>query len=656
MVKDQRQGEGTNEENRALGVAEQLQHAVERNCRWLVSSQIPPEQRPIPAEFGAAAPGDLVVLPAPSTGGTATSVTSANPAADQQTGSSGLRGRLRQRVVNIRTVGGFVAHTLIDGRLDRSSKAGARATVQRFVPHRLRGFHGTLGSRGGLVFEVTSGDDGRHILRSWDHGGILDANPNTEMTPWPPQAMGMYYADAYTAAVLAHLKGQLFPNAARNALDHARRTYDRYPRAPIWYHHEFKNAPMMEAWEALGAEGDPTWMGRLHGDSYEPVNVMSVRLHWLAVRLRLLPQRGDERRLRQARSRLLASQQASGLFRDDRGSHRGVLDLSYHLFTLAFLARYLDQRPDDEVEAAFLRGVDCALAVQLDDGSVALTGRGANNVYQQAAATLAFVAAQDRRQGSQGSVLEAAALAAKPILEYQHDDGSWPTALNDCGYARMAWNHCATPYNALTSYLLSHAAEKLRTCTMRAPGERPVAKDEFARCTGAFDVVFAAGYRGSVWSGCHGSGVAGPAGLTAGGRQLLLALDHVGEDQVTMLPLLTVGGKVLDWREPGELLGETAPGAVTYRVRTGEGAITVTLRSQGQTLMVTCTGPDVGEVLARLPVMAGVKVEGLPPQGDVVSVSSNPRGPGDMYVWPMDHANGGYSWAVRVQPDGFTIL
>lgn len=643
--------------------AERLVRALTTNAQWLRSAQVRDDELELPTQCSAAQVGDLVIL---SRQQLAEAVNGSEP--DEMSGVSiprlpNTQSAVRRRVGNVVSVAGFIGRTLIDGRGDASSRAAVRMTRDRFAPTPRKRREGRLGPQGGLVYRVEVDHSGRRVLRSWDHGGILDTNPNTETSAWPPQAMGMYYADAYAAAVFAELDEPEWRCAAVSALDHARRTYHRCPPSPIWYHHEFKNAPMMEAWLALDRPGGSAWIARLHGDNYDPLNVMSVRLHWLAVRSQLARQRGDKRRLRTTRERLLRCQQLSGLFRDDRPpAHTGVLDLSYHLFTLAFLSRFLAWQDDPGVEEAFLHGVDLASRVMLPDGSVALTGRGTNNVYQQAAAGLAFAEASSRSGTDSRKSLQAASFAAfELLLPHQDADGSWGTCLNRQRESRMAWNHCSTPYNALTDYFLMNALRSLpRSCPeVRWSGPRnPMG--EFGRVTTQkLDLVFAAGYRGSVWSGRHGSGVAGPAGLTVGGGQVLLALDHLDDLdlQSTMLPQIPMaGGDVLDWRTPGSLSADG--GAIRYRVESSAGTIEVVLRLRDHRLSVDVSAPvGCAPVFARLPLLKGVGCDTTrAPAAVRVDVPSNPRGIGDLWLWPVTMHSDRGTYSVSFARHGSGVI
>lgn len=638
----------------ASSLEARLSRITSRSADFLASRQIPAESRILErGDVRGNRAGDLVVVP-----GTL----------DEQTASSDRaaagRRSLVRRVEGLTSVSRQLSRAVWSGRFDMSSRAELRTGVWRFLPPGVRREHGALGPQGGLVYRLDGPAAPGWRASCWDEGGFLDENPNTEMTPWPAQAMGMYYADAYGAAVFARraaAEGEPWRSRALAALEHSRRTYHRYVRAPIWYHHEFKNGPMMEAWRDLGHPGGADWMDRLHSDNYDPNNVMAVRLHWVALRSQFRPQRGDSARIAHARARLLAHQEPSGLFLDDRPpSHRGVRDVSYHMFTLGYLARYLDVCDDEPVAEAFNRGVALARALQLSDGIVALTGRGTNNVYHQAAAVLAFTRAAATRE----EYVECASTSLDPIESWQRDDGFLPTALNNRAADRMAWNHCATPYNALSCYLLAFAADQLqdRRAIPRSPASPVRLTDAFARVDDQVQIVFAAGYPGSTWSGRHGSGVAGSAGVVHSGRQLFLALDDLSDldTQVTDLPRVVSRGEELDWRRPGRV-EQRSPKTIAYRVELPAGDVTVLLTVHGNLVQVELSLPDEREALAwaRIPLLEEWSVQLPPGAGSSVRetpVASNPRGPGRLLTWPLNLEGAQAAYAYRVDPSLVTIV
>jgi hypothetical protein len=527
------------------------------------------------------------------------------------------------------------------GRFDRGVRAELVATARRFGPASVRAPTG-LGPNGGLVWRADVGE-----LVCWDSGGFWDDNPNTEADTWAPQAMGMYYADAYAAAAFAALAADdpAWVDPARAALDHVGRTYHDYPRAPIWYHHEFKNAPLIEAARALGVgehELGQTF-STLHGDSYEPTNVMAVRLHWLATRG--LATKADRRRYVQALTRLQQAQSPSGLVLDDRPPiTRGVHDLSYHQFTMAFLARTLAVHDDPVVRDVLRRGLELTADVQLGDGSVAITGRGTANTYQAACSVYALAAGADLFD--EPAYARAAQRALEWLARWQQPDGSFPVAGNDRADVRMGWNHCATPYNALIAYLLLHASRHLARATGQAEAAArrasPRLRGRVARLdAGRASAAIVGGYDGGhVWSGRHRPGVAGLAAVTVDDDVLTLAVDELVDGLVvTDLPDVDVDGVPVDWRVPGRLVTEGQ--TVRYEVDHGgviAGAVyqldpgALSIRS-----FVRSRRPVRIDATPRLPLLATVPTALVDGPGDVVAhvaVPSNPRGPGVLLRWP----------------------
>ena len=554
-----------------------------------------------------------------------------------------------------------VVRELADGRMDGTSRAATLAVARRFVAPRLKRrstVHGRLGATGGLVWQVEASSSSEVVLSCADAGGVLETRANTESDRWPAQAAGMYYADAFAAAVFARLAmdDERWRTAARAAMRHVTATYRRYPPAPIWYHHEFKNAALAEAAAMLG-EPAPSW---LHGDSYEPTNVMAVRLHWLAARA-ARPQRGDMRRIARCRAVLLERQAPNGLFRDDRPPlHDDVHDLSYHLFALGFIARYLSSCEDAKLQAAFRRGCMLVRDTQLRDGQVALCGRGTNNSYQTAAAIHALTFAETRFPAE--GFGEGAAAAWHYLSKWRQDDGWFPVACNGETEARMGWNHCATPYNALVAYFLLCTADLVGTAHRRTMLARTdsYADERFARLRSADgELAFVAAFNGGyAWSGRHLAGIAGATGLSfADACTVTLSPESLTEPHldVTDLPDIRIGDRVIDWRAPGTI--SVAEGRLSYRA--GDVAVTYSLSERTLHVEVEVVAPTSApiQITGRLPLLArfarsitpapnGFAIIGevttLEVGGDATTggprtsnVVSNPRGPGVLVTWPI---------------------
>ncbi len=233
----------------------------------------------------------------------------------------------------------FGARQLVIGRLDRSSRLSVAHAAARMLVRGEGRSQAAAGPAGGLVAHWR----GEELVFD-DDGGILDLNPNTERDVWLPQAMGMYYADAFAAYLFARRFARTADEVWRarsvSSFNHATRTYFDYPTSSIWYHHDFKNAAIMETESLLaGAEIADLPHADLVSDAYEPANVFAVRAHWLALRRTA----SDRRRLRQCIRVLSASVRPDGLLLDDwRGLSSDVRDLGYTGFAAGFLARLLN--------------------------------------------------------------------------------------------------------------------------------------------------------------------------------------------------------------------------------------------------------------------------------------------------------------------------
>lgn len=631
--------------------------AAVRVCEWLRAGQIPDdalalgtEPVPIPRSDGwfARLAGHSVVLMAAD--GSTREIPRGELVAVPSRTTRSVPGRDvgRPRSSGRSVVLRRIADEVRAGRFDRGVRAELAATARRFGPRALRAPAG-LGPLGGMVWRA-----GADELVCWDGGGFWDDNPNTEADAWAPQAMGIYYADAFAAAAFAVLAvdDDAWSDPARAALGHVGRTYHEYPQAPIWYHHEFKNAPFLEAARALRTEPQLP-VSALHGDSYEPTNVMAVRLHWLAARG--LTTAGDRRRYQHALARLQRAQRPSGLVLDDRPSiTSGVHDIAYHQFTMAFLARVLEHRDDVAVRDILRRGLDYTADLQLGDGSVAITGRGTANTYQAACAVYALTVGADLF-GEPGYRC-AATRAFAWLARWQLADGSFPVAANNRHGTRMGWNHCATPYNALIAYFLLHACRHglaPRENAAQVPARSsPRLRGRSARLdAGRSSVAVVGGYDGGhVWSGAHRPGVAGLAALTVGDDVLTLAVDELVDGlEVTDLPDASIDGVRVNWRTPGRLTVEKS--VVRYEVDVGGVRVGAVYHLAEESLSITsflrARRAVTVEVFPRIALLASTPCELVDGPGGMperVDVPSNPRGPGVLLRWPAS--------LVALEPEG----
>lgn len=406
------------------------------------------------------------------------------------------------------------------------------------------------GGDGGVTFCYSRG--GEVTLVAYDRGGIWDDLPNMEAFRYQPQVAGTYYADAYSAFLFAWLArsgyGNHYREAASLALDFVARVYPQYLPMVMdgLTHSDFKNPAYLETVEELMAgRADPERLARWRGlyrrmvadEAYSPTNVYALRYHWLSARSRYLADAGeDERRAREALQVVLRDQTPDGLIHDNNlselsfGGYADAHDLTYHLYTLACLARGYDHLPLPEAWDALVRGVLFSLALTTPGGEVSYVGRGANNVYHLAAAVYAFLRVAHAVPDLAPRLYRAVRLIFRYLRGFQLPSGAFPTALNAYPEERMGWNHCHTPYNALSAYFLARALEYLPSRPREEPlvleGDGTVLFPEARYAAASNHHLYLALFGGNdlsyPYSGVHRTGVAGIAALGMQGRASLL--------------------------------------------------------------------------------------------------------------------------------------
>jgi hypothetical protein len=325
----------------------------------------------------------------------------------------------------------------------------------------------------GVTWRVEEIARDRARLSCYDRGGILDFHTNAEAQTLPPQVMGTVYADAYAAWVFAfvHLLtgDEDLREAAVEALGFLERIYDGYSACVTMAHHaDFKNAGLLETLLLFSDRIPDALLSRLRDrarrlkeDFYLPTNVYALRHHWKTAQDVGGFDGVDPASMERIRRRIRRDLSPDGLIHDNNpgrfyfDSH----DLTYHHYSLACLADSLRLRHDPELESILLSGLRFSLSVLTPDGEIAYMGRGANNVYHMASAISAFRYAA-RRVGHEESTMfeHAADLVFTYLARAQQPNGMLATAVNDQIPRRMAWNHCHTPYNALSAYFLMRAA------------------------------------------------------------------------------------------------------------------------------------------------------------------------------------------------------
>lgn len=412
-----------------------------------------------------------------------------------------------------------------------------------------KGVRSPASGAGGITFLYRGVRQRKVLLQAFDRGGIWEEWPNMEAFLYEPQVAATFYADAYAAYAFAWIYLQEgdadYLDAAALALDFVQRIYPRYEPMIMdgLTHSDFRNPAFIEAVEELMAgavppaalEGWRSLYPRLVNDeAYSPTNVYALRYHWWAVRDYYTGRSG--RVPREYIERVMQDRTADGLIHDNNtselsyGGHADAHDLTYHLYTLACLARGYRYLPLPEVLELILDGAAFSLSLTTSGGEPSYLGRGANNLYHLASAIYAFLFAAARDRERAGRYRRAARLINRYLFSFRLPGGNIPTALNDYPEERMGWNHCHTPYNALTCYFLINA---LPLIDETAPEEKLELEGEArhyypdARYA-AFSnehfhaVIFGGNELSYPWSGCHRTGVAGLAQLGLQGKPGLL--------------------------------------------------------------------------------------------------------------------------------------
>ncbi len=404
----------------------------------------------------------------------------------------------------------------------------------------------------GFLCEWTKDPTGSAVIRVIDLGGILDDNPNGEASIAPQSVMANYYADAYSAYCFARKfllsQNQEYLEAAYMALDFCFRSYEDYPRGATWHHHEFKNAGIIETLVLLRDNGlnyqrylDKLW--QLRCDRYEPTNVFALRHYWKAG-LAMLSGREDAPRQTECVKRLYRDTTPDGLIMDNNdGLYDFALDLTYHQYSLACLAGSLQYQDDHNIRAIFLKGCEFSRSMLMRNGEPSYNGRGANNIYHIASTYFATAFAQKHYGFKAEGMEQMISLLSRFIAP----DGSLPTALNAHGEKRMGWNHCRTPYNALSAFLLYKGGDfkPLDHETQPLTTAYPDSGYAIIKDINESIAVFAGKGMSYIYSGAHRTGISGTANLIMhDAPPLYLCLDHsTFEDiYVTDLPTIRVDG------------------------------------------------------------------------------------------------------------------
>lgn len=324
----------------------------------------------------------------------------------------------------------------------------------------------------GVTFYIETNNNQSVIITCYDTGGIYDKHLNAEGIHYPPQVAGNYYADAYSICVFGRLhkvtKEKKWQDARTLALNFLKRIYPQYkPAAIAWHHSDFKNAAILE--ELIENKADKfsfDWPEENYfEDRYEPTNVFALRYHWQSLHYLHY---GSKIFFNQAKLSLQVvkkDQTQQGLIHDNIATYPDAHDLTYHQYSCACLGLAALHTNNEACWDVFEKATLFSLRLLGPEGEPAYTGRASNNIHQSASAILAFQIAALRHKDSNpllsGQFIRGVNLIATRLSSFQLSSGMLATAMNNYTDKRVAWNHCETPYNALTAFFLLRAREVL---------------------------------------------------------------------------------------------------------------------------------------------------------------------------------------------------
>ena len=238
-------------------------------------------------------------------------------------------------------------------------------------------------------------------------------------------------------------------------------------------------------------------------------------------------------------------------------------DLTYHQYSLACIASGLQCKYNKDAAEIFKKGCEFSYAILTENGEINYNGRGANNIYSLASAIYSFETAavlfkQPKFRFGANKMLQS-------LARWQQKEGYFPTAMNPYIAERMAWNHCYTPYNALTCYLLYKSSDLTRQKrsipTSREKPELKIMDDSgyafFSNKNYSF-AFFSGCAKSYPWSeGCHQTGYAGTAILSIkdqGSAMLLLDKELKHNVLVSDIPGFIVDGNLIELSGRGLLI------------------------------------------------------------------------------------------------------
>lgn len=399
----------------------------------------------------------------------------------------------------------------------------------------------------GITFRVDSIEDRTIRLSCIDAGGIYDPNPGFENIEHPAQVTEDLYGSSYAALLFLcassyGFERDRFYRAGVSALNFALRNYDNYPGGRLFFrHHDFKNACIYECMKLL-APNDRFLVKKFlpSAHSYDPTNVHALRIHWLLEKQRtegsltLL----DKISYWFSKQSVLSSTTPDGFIRDNfRATDVSCNGLSYHQFSLACLARAYAVSGKLWIKDVFTQASRFTQAMQLQNGEVGYSGRGANSIYHLCSAIYGM-ALDFRINGS-----DRALISLSRSLSYLEDHvipgRICPTCLNAYGSTRMGWNATSIPYNAQSAYFLHHALIAIKESDpgpFKSQPEKAWASQihdfrhsGFSRIGNAdLAIVLSDSGASRPWSGYHHhTGAGGLASMSVGGIETLLHLDYL---------------------------------------------------------------------------------------------------------------------------------
>ena len=347
------------------------------------------------------------------------------------------------------------------------------------IPNLVKFFHnelfrqkeGDLSKTPGITWRLDNITEKEIKISCVDLGGIYDHFINDEGTYYPSQVPGDYYSDGYSAFCFAqeylNTKNKKYLDASIAAINFVIKHYKDYkPTRIVWPHKDFKNLPIIETYELLKnslnkEQNDKisNFIEKMDENFYESTNVFALKGNWRYLR-KINKFEESEKRINYCIQRVKKEQTSNGLIKDNFYIYHNSRDLTYHLYTLGFLAN-LAELNYPKIEEILLDGCNFSLNLTSSDGEVSYLGRGCNNIYQMAASIYAFETASriliERNPKKSNQFSKAAKVIFKNIAQWQTKKGFIPNSLNKYGEMRLAWNHCETPYNAQSAYFLIKA-------------------------------------------------------------------------------------------------------------------------------------------------------------------------------------------------------